>query len=437
MAEVSYGQHGGFSASPLSQWLSPILLGIVLLYFWIGLSPFPSLAERLKPGHAVDAHTVINQLVMVAVSLSVIGMLMMRPSLGLVPRLWGVLGLIFIWLLLTGATAVDPVFVVRRVTYVLLTCICACGILLLPRTSSEFAKLMALCVVCVVGLCYFGVLALPQNAIHQSGDPMEPNLAGNWRGYFLHKNTAAAAMVYAAFLGLFLRKQLSSVLGTLIFVAACLFLLKTGGKTSAAMLPAVLIAAWLFERLGWLRLVLVGSVLGAVNFVLLSAAVSRPMQRLLSSYGFDPTFTERTAIWRIALSAVKRSPLTGYGFHSFWDTDAVLRGEAALKNWAVKATSAHNSYLELALHGGLPLVALMAIWMVVLPCRHAGIAFKRGVKSDVTRLFVRMWLFSVLLGCLESVFLTGEQMWFMTAISIFGLQLQAQADPADAETENA
>ncbi len=407
---------------------SSALFVVVILYFWIGLSPFPSLAERAGSLPANSSNT-LNQFVMMIISLSVIAMLAFNPAVHLAVKLLGFLLVIFLWLALTGLAAPDPLFALRRLAYALLTCVCACGVLLLPRTGMHFAKLMGGCLLLVLALCYLGVFALPQRAIHQASDAVEVGLAGDWRGYFLHKNTAAAAMVYCVFLGLFIRARHSSGLGLLIIALAAVFLWNTGGKTAAAMMPAILVAAWFFERAGPFRLLVVGGALGLMNYILMSAAVSRSMQVLLKSYGVDPTFTDRAAIWRIALSAISNSPVTGYGFQSFWGTGAVYGGEAAMSNWAVMAASAHNGYLELLLHGGWPLLALMLLWMVILPCRHVGIAIKRKTEPALTRLFIRCWLFSMFLGCLESAFLSGEQMWFMMLVALFGLRLQAYADP--------
>lgn len=407
---------------------SSALFVVVILYFWIGLSPFPSLAERAGSLPANSSNT-LNQFVMMIISLSVIAMLAFNPAVHLAVKLLGFLLVIFLWLALTGLAAPDPLFALRRLAYALLTCVCACGVLLLPRTGMHFAKLMGGCLLLVLALCYLGVFALPQRAIHQASDAVEVGLAGDWRGYFLHKNTAAAAMVYCVFLGLFIRARHSSGLGLLIIALAAVFLWNTGGKTAAAMMPAILVAAWFFERAGPFRLLVVGGALGLMNYILMSAAVSRSMQVLLKSYDVDPTFTDRAAIWRIALSAISNSPVTGYGFQSFWGTGAVYGGEAAMSNWAVMAASAHNGYLELLLHGGWPLLALMLLWMVILPCRHVGIAIKRKTEPALTRLFIRCWLFSMFLGCLESAFLSGEQMWFMMLVALFGLRLQAYADP--------
>lgn len=420
---VSIGQHaavGGVASSAL--------LVIIILYFWIGLSPFPSLGD-LTPSAQLNSSNTLNQLVMITVSLSVIFVVSSHPASGSVRKFFSFMFVIFLWLAIVSLFSIDPIFSLRRLAYALLTCICACGVLLLPRDGASFAKLMALCLLIVLGLCYFGVTTMPYRSIHQASDALEPELAGDWRGYFLHKNTASAAMVYTVFLALYIWKRHSIGLGALIFVLATVFLWKTGGKTSAALVPATLVVTWAFERAGPFRLLIVGGIIGLMNFILMSAAVSPPMQEFLQSNGIDPTFTDRAAIWRIALSAIADSPLIGYGFQSFWDTDAVYSSDTSMSSWAVLATSAHNGYVELALHGGLPLLALMVVWLVILPCRHSRIAIERNVQPDLTRLFIRIWLFSVFLGCLESAFLSGEQMWFMTLVSLFGLRLQAYAKP--------
>src|ERR1700757_33604 len=100
----------------------------------------------------------------------------------------------------------------------------------------------------VLALAYFGVLALPARAIHQSTDAVEGTLARDWRGLFGHKNPASAAMVVIVFAGLYLMRRWSRWLGIVIVALAGYFLLKTGGKTAMGMLPAILVLAAAFER---------------------------------------------------------------------------------------------------------------------------------------------------------------------------------------------
>ena len=151
---------------------------------------------------------------------------------------------------------------------------CSSAILLLPRNSVHFARMMGVCMLLAVGLSLAGIVLVPHRAIHQATDALEQMLAGDWRGHFGHKNVAAAAMVYAVFFGLYVARRGFFKLGTVLTVCAAVFLLNSGGKTSAAMLPVVLVAAWFFERIGPLRIVVVAGGLVVMNFILMSAAVS-------------------------------------------------------------------------------------------------------------------------------------------------------------------
>ncbi|RYE52555.1 MAG: O-antigen ligase family protein, partial [Hyphomicrobiales bacterium] len=143
----------------------------------------------------------------------------------------------------------------------------------------------------------------------------------------------------------------------------------------------------------------------------------------------DATFTDRTAIWKLALSSIANRPFTGYGFQSFWQTDALFYGNASASTWAVTAANAHNAYVEQLINGGWPLLILVVIWLVVLPTRHASAALARGSDSDLTRLYLRIWLFGLFTSCFESPFFENAgPIWFTILIAVFGLRLQAHAD---------
>src|SRR4029077_21154749 len=132
--------------------------------------------------------------------------------------------------------AADPASAFRRIAFAVLVCFAANALLLLPRSEEGFAKLLAVGVLAVLALAYFGVLALPDRAIHQSTDALEGALAGDWRGHFGHKNMASAAMVLAIYCGLYVIRTWSRWLGLVIIALAAVFLVKTGGKTALAML---------------------------------------------------------------------------------------------------------------------------------------------------------------------------------------------------------
>lgn len=407
-------------------WFSAALLVVLFGYFWIGLGPFPDPnASGLLEAYGSSSN-LLNQIIVIGLSALVLVVLINHPARALVLRSYGMIAIIFVWLLVTALFSDAPGTAFRRIVYTMLVCLCASSLLLMPKTSEQFGKLMGACVLGAVLLSILGVIAIPRLAIHQGSDALEQQLAGAWRGHFGHKNVAAAAMVFAVFFGIFVMKTRSFWWGVFTIAVSTVFLLNSGGKTAAAMLPAILIASWLFERLGPLRVVFLVVSLGAMNYLLISAAVSRETQDLLISLGVDPTFTDRASVWQLALGAIAEHPILGHGFQSFWQMDSLVYGEDAESSWAVTAANAHNGYLEQLINGGIPLLVLVVIWLVLLPSYHAGLAFRRGLHPELTRLFVRCWLFMLFLSCLESfIFANGGPIWFTMLLAVFGLRLLA------------
>ena len=417
------------SYNPQGTAFAVTLFVLIFFYFWIGISPLSDIRGWTPNGSAGQSSNLLNQLTMVAMSMMALMALVLHPARALVLRSYWSIALVFFWLVLTLYMSPTDDAAMRRLIFAGLVCLSASMMLLLPRDGAQFATLIGFCLLCVIGLSYFGVIFLPSRAIHQTWDALEPALAGDWRGHFLHKNTAAAAMVLVVFFGLYLLKVGKAWTGAILTVLALIMLVNSGGKTAAIMLPMILVAVWIFERAGPLRLVMVVGALGLLNFVALSVAVSAPMRAFFANLGIDPTFTDRAAIWELGLWAFQKLPLTGFGFTSFWQSDALVYGSRSSDTWAVTATSAHNAYLDQLISGGWPLLALTIVWLVILPGYHASVALKRGADGDLTRLYLRIWLFVLLSSSFESYFLeNGGPIWFTMLIAVFGLRLQARAD---------
>lgn len=417
--------------NPQGGWFASILFVAVFCYFWIGINPLSDPQAGTLAAYG-ETSNVFNQLIVLGMSVLVMTLLALHPARELVLKAFWPIAAIFFWIALTIPFADSPDSAIRRSIYSLLVCICASAVLILPRDTNQFARLVGLCLLLAVGLSYFGVLVLPARAIHQATDLSEQALAGDWRGHFGHKNTAAAAMASAVFFGLYLMKMQRFWIGLVLVVLAGIFVLNSGGKTAAAMLPAVLIAIWIFERAGPMRLALVAGTLVVFNFITLTVAVSPPVAAFVSGLGIDASFTDRTSIWQLALSAVADRPLTGYGFQSFWQTDALFYGNHSASTWAVTAANAHNGYLDQLINGGWPLLILVIVWIVILPCRQASVALARESDPDLTRLYLRIWLFGLLTSCLESpIFENSGPLWFTLLIAVFGLRLQATAQLVD------
>ncbi|OWW04830.1 polymerase [Rhizobium sp. R72] len=405
-----------------------LLFLAVFGYFWVGLNPFPDPNAISLATPYGGTSNVLNQLIVIAMSAVVLATMLQNPARHLLLRPYGLLICLLVWLLFTGLFAGDPSAAFRRIVFAILVCLCANALLFIPRDGQQFAKLMCIGLSFTIGLSYMGVIALPHLAIHQASDALEQSLAGDWRGHFGHKNVAAAAMVYAVFFGFYIAKAGHGRLGMLIALSAGFFVLHAGGKTSAAMLPAILLLAWIFERWTSFGTVILVGGLASLNIILLTAAISQSFSALLASAGIDATFTDRGSIWRLALSAIAERPLLGYGFQSFWQTDALFNSGQAMTTWAVTAANSHNGYVEQLINGGIPALTMVVIWLVILPIVHAHRALAGKNDLALTRLFLRIWLFSLFLACLESPFFGNSgPIWFTMLIAVFGLRLQANA----------
>ena len=120
----------------------------------------------------------------------------------------------------------------------------------------------------------------------------------------------------------------SRLAGIAIVVLSAVFLLHTGGKTSSAMLPGILILAFMFERFRFLRIPIAVGGVALFNLFAVGSAVIKPLGDFISSLGIDATFTNRADIWRFAFTALSENPVTGYG----------IRGHSGRhRNWSIAA----------------------------------------------------------------------------------------------------
>jgi O-antigen ligase len=242
-------------------------------------------------------------------------------------------------------------------------------------------------------------------AVHQATDYLEPAHQGDWRGVFEHKNEAGANMVLFIFVGLFVAHVRSFALGGIIVALATIFLIFTESKTAIGVLVPVMVISHVIihNRRPGLGLAITIGVIAVFNLSSVGSVAFAWVRDLISLVLPDVTYTGRTEIWQFALDHVMVHPIFGYGYGAFWGTDQVVYGMASHSMWANTAEHAHNSYLNLAISIGLPGLALIVLWAVILPvtdfCKLAPDAPSRPLQI----LFLRACLFGMLASCFESV----------------------------------
>jgi O-antigen ligase len=197
---------------------------------------------------------------------------------------------------------------------------------------------------------------------------------GAWSGLWTHKNTLGGIMalgVCVCIAAACVEPQrrllwLGGALG-----AFALVLLSTS-KTAllASFLGLAVMAACALARRGPLQTILVSAaVLAAV--VVVTSLVTLAPEVLVAVIGRDLTLTGRTDIWEAAAPAVAAQPWLGYGYYAFWLQD---NGPAYWVREAVawEVSSAHSSWLEMALGMGRVGVALFALQLTATLWRGAG-----------------------------------------------------------------
>lgn len=419
-------QAGVYSAGELDRALRSVLFLANFLLIWITLSPFPDLSDPrvLEP---VGDGNALNQIVTLGITVLLASFLLIKHTRAALVAVTLPLILTFVWFVVSVLFATYPDLAGRRLLLAAFTVCNSVALLLLPLSREHFARLLALAALVILGLCYAGVLLRPQYSIHQATDVVEPILAGNWRGAFTHKNGAGAAMAVLIFIGIFVARVSSRMLGIAITALAAFFLVFTQAKSPLGMLPLVLLMAYLVVHLRSpaLKVLLVVGTPLALNLLTIGSVAFPGIEALLESFMSDTSYTGRDEIWEFALNHIAQRPVTGFGFQAFWGTSELVVDGNIRESWGYRASDAHNAYLNLAVMTGVVGLLIALVWIVAQPL--ADVIHNQASRTDpLTLLFVQIWLLGLMLAAFESVFFAGGGgLWAMMIMSIVGLRYLA------------
>lgn len=394
------------------------------LFVWVTTDPYIAASTSIA---ADSSSNLINQLAIVTLFGGMVCYIVSSPLRPLIlqPRFL-MLALLF-WLAVTTVFSVNPMVAFKQLILAGILLVNASVFLLLPRSEQQFAQMVRTGLLIMLGFAYFGVMFKPMQAIHQFTTELGMDQVGNWRGHFTHKNVASAAMLISCCFGLYLKDKGFRISGWLIILLSVFFLIHTGGKTSTAMLPLILLIAYVFEKFSLLRVpIAIGGVL-AINFLTVGAALLPSVYAFLESLGIDASYTNRDDIWQLAVRAISVSPYLGYGLHGFWQT-ATLVNNDTVESWAPLAFNGHNGWVDTLINLGAGGFILLVMWILILPLIYTHQIFKNNSYSPLVRLYIRIWLYGVFASALESAFFeNGSLLWFWMMVAIFGLRLQAVA----------
>ncbi|HXH44331.1 MAG TPA: O-antigen ligase [Bradyrhizobium sp.] len=403
-----------------------------LLLVLVTLDPFPDLSDP-------DVTTIVGgRMALTYISwglLAAVGMLCVAGSDG--PALRSLVTPLHLCLL--GWLAINIVFSESRSVsmqrFVLAASVTSLAVLLplLPPTQRSFNLCLGGAALVLLTLCYLGIFMAPQYSMHSALDVTEPQLAGDWRGSFGHKNVASPVMTMLVYVGIYLSAVGSFVMGPVIAVLAGIFLIFTGGKTSSVLCLAIYaLASLVYVTPGlWLKRIICFAPLLAMNLLTVGSVMSPALGAMTRLLPLDPSFTGRSAIWEFALAAVAEKPIIGHGYGAFWD-DVSARQTAQGAEWATSAAHSHNSYLDLAVTIGLPGLLLVILVFVLAPLGNFQTARLHSRTGALAMLFLTVWLFGLYYGATETFLLERQNpVWFMFAFAVAGLHFLARFQCAE------
>ncbi|MDE2183225.1 MAG: O-antigen ligase family protein [Alphaproteobacteria bacterium] len=420
------------AAPPLdATWIDQAIFVAFLLLAFVGLSPFspppPAVAQFggvATTGAGDIARQLCYLLVFAAVLIAAARRYRMQ-TMRLVPVL---LVILLAWCVVSAAWSPEPAVTVRRAGLAaVLVVIAMLSVETLGAARAAALWRWILLAVLVVNIVSIRFVA---QAVHLPGEA-DPQLVGDWRGLYGHKNIAGSVGAMTALIFLYAprAKLWHKALDLVVVAAAVAFTVMTRSKSSLGMLVVATLAAALY-RLAWRRdidrliaAVAAGAVVVAAVVVLIS-----DQSVLLRFFASPDELTGRTAIWQAEVAYIIDHPLLGAGFGTFSDTGGLSPLHDYVGGWVVAASHGHNGYLQLLVTVGAVGFVLAFAALVAAPA----MAFwdrcgDLGLKAMLFSLFV----FLLLHNLMETDFLEGDGVAWVAYLLMLAMlyRLRREASP--------
>jgi O-antigen ligase len=308
------------------------------------------------------------------------------------------------WCVASALWSPEPIITIRRAG--LATVLVISAFLSVEAVGSERSLVLwrwVLLGVLVINL--ISVKFVPA-AVHQIGE-LDPQLVGDWRGVYGHKNIAGsvAAMTALVFLFMPARPFWGKLFDLAVVALSVLFLIGTHSKSSMGLL-AVAVVAGAAYRIAWrqeidrtIALIALGLLIVAATVFVLAdwSAIARMLE--------DPTqFTGRTEIWNAELAHIIDHPVLGSGFGTFAGTGKSSPLAPYISGWVIGASNGHNGYLQLLVTVGSVGFALALAAFLLTPV----VSFWRRGELGLKALLFSLFVFLLLHNLMETDFLEGD-----------------------------
>lgn len=398
-----------------------LFVGLLLLCL-VGLDPFGGGADRTGLDEGRASGNALRQLLHLLIfGGTLLVALTSRVRLGsLLPSPW-VLIFLF-WCALSVIWAIAPAISARRLVLM--------GVVLLSLQAQisligpDRALHLLTRVLIAILLVNLASIPLIEQARHLPGEDL--GLDGDWRGLFLHKNQAGAISAMTALLLLFRVRRGGGVAAPLLLALALLFLLMTNSKTAIGLTLIAGPIALLFgltRPYPFGRVLLIGvGIWGCAFGLALIAELAGPIGALFG----DPTaFTGRMALWDSLWELIRRDPVFGAGYGSFWNlgAESPISGLVPPDHWTARTGQGHNGYLDLLVTVGAPGLLFALVGFLIGPLLAIGTLSRSG--SPLAPLLLGTLLLFSGANLMESFLAQGDAGFWVLFLAISRIGVSA------------
>lgn len=336
-----------------------------------------------------------------------------RPARSKLPiSLWIMLGAVALSILFSELPAVSA----RRGLALFLSVGCAVFLVKAAKDPEEIISGLYWGLSPLVVLSVGGALLFPSHAVHYAS----PDLIGDWKGVFSHKNFTAYAACITLLISFHRLRTGGLKLSTLsIFLLSALLMAKANSLFMFLMAPICYLAAAAMAAKSraskiYVKMIGIGALLIMVPIAILTMYFPRWPELL------GTTLNNRTEIWSTLLSAQSGREILGHGFgavHNVGENSVFWKyGE-----WRIQ-TLGHGHSGQLDVYAATGIIGWAATNLFLFsrmtrlnisakgPSRHQGLVCAFLAWIVITRSFVESNLLS-----------TGRLDWFLCCLSILAL----------------
>jgi O-antigen ligase len=405
-----------------------LVAALILTTLMMTFAPFSAGSVIIDPNAA--SGNKINQIgysLLGAIAIAALAVLAKPERLLKIPTLgWG---LVVCFYLLAVVNSPDRGVALRAMMFSFVAVISMISVVLLAKDERALQNIVATACLAILGLCYFGVFAMPEAARH-TAEIFEPANEGLWRGIYQHKNIAGPVMAAFVFSGVYLLRSGRRGLGWAVTLLAVFFLLQSGSKTSAGTVFLVLSIILLPSAIGLrgLAAFLFGLVLVLFGTFTLGAVLFEPVNDLVQAIAPGTNYTGRFTLWQFSLGLIEKQPIFGYGLESLWGKPVMLDMERPFDSeWDFRGiVHGHSGYLDAMLDLGIPGACLLYFVVIIQPV--VDYLRTRRLRANILAadFFMMIIAFTALNAFMETFFFRrGDPVWMLMVLAVAGLRVTA------------